>query len=70
MILINGNFRSSNDTDLHCDLCDEDAEEETQMHLLGCKYLLNHPKLKSDILKIEHDEIFKNLEVQIKVVKI
>ena len=34
MILIKGSFSSSNGTDIHCDLCDDDAEEETQMHLL------------------------------------
>ena len=69
MIPLKGNFSNAH-RDIQCDLCNEDDSEENQTHLLQCSFLLNHPKLKSVIKTIKYDDIFENLQSQVKAVKV
>ena len=69
MIPLKGNFSNAH-RDVQCDLCNEDDSEENQKHLLQCSFLLNHPKLKSVIKTIKYDDIFENLQSQVKAVKV
>ena len=70
MVDLKGNFSESHRGNLHCELCDDEREDETQMHLLQCKFLLKHHELGSELTKIKYDDIFSDLASQIKAVKI
>ena len=39
MVDLKGNFSESYRSNLHCELCDDESEDETQMHLLQCNIL-------------------------------
>ena len=56
-----GNFSSSHRNKIQCDLCGDKDSEETQLHLLQCNFLVNHPDLKQNISKINYEDIFKDL---------
>ena len=49
MIEIEGNFPKSHRGNFYCELCSDETEEETQTHLLQCKFLLNHPEIEAEI---------------------
>ena len=51
-------------------MCGEQNAEESQLHLLNCNFLLNHPELKSEIPTIKYDDIFNDIESQVKAVKV
>ena len=70
MIQLKGNFSRGQRGNLKCDLCNDVNSEETQMHLLECTFLVNHPELKSDIKSIKYDDIFQNLSSQVKAIKV
>ena len=70
MVDLKGNFSESHRDNLHCELCNNETEDETQMHLLKCNFLLKHPELGSELPKIEYTDIFSDLASQVKAVKI
>ena len=70
MIEIKGNFPERHRSNLHCELCDDETEDETQSHLLKCNFLLNHPDLEQEIGTIQMSDIFNDLASQIKAVKV
>ena len=70
MIEIKGNFPESHRGNLYCELCNDETEEETQTHLLKCKFLLDHPEIETEIKIVNEKDIFKDLESQIKSVKL
>ena len=70
MVPVKANFSSRFKDNLQCDMCADKNSEESQMHLLHCKYLLDHPDLKLEILTIRYDDIFKDLQSQIKAIKV
>ena len=51
MVDLKGNFSESHRGNLHCELCDDESEDETQMHLLQCNFLQKHPELGSELPK-------------------
>ena len=69
MIPIKGNFINAH-RDTQCDLCEEEDSEETQIHLLQCSFLVNHPQLQLVIKSIKYNNIFENLSTQVKAVKV
>ena len=64
------NFKSKYGKDLTCKLCKDENSVEDLPHLLACPFLVGHPKLSSKINSIKIDDIFGNLESQVKAVKI
>ena len=70
MIEIKGNFQESHRSNLHCELCEDETEDETQNHLLKCNFLLNHPDLQQEITTIKLNDIFSDLASQVKAVKV
>ena len=69
MIPLKGNFSNAH-SDTQCDLCEEEDSEETQIHLLQCSFIVNHPQLQSVIKSIKYNDIFENLSAQVKAVKV
>ena len=74
MIDIKGNFQERHRGNLHCELCEDETEdeteEETQMHLLRCQFLKKHPDLEQSISEIRYDDIFGDLDSQVKAIKV
>ena len=70
MVQLKGNFSSANKGNLQCELCNDENSKETQMHLLQCSVILNHPDLKETVKNIKYDDIFENLPAQVKAVKV
>ena len=67
IIQLKGNFHNDN---LQCDLCKEENSRETQMHLLVCNVLVNHPDLQAIIKTIKYDDIYQDLSSQVKAIKV
>ena len=70
MVPVKANFSASFKDNLQCDMCGDKNSEESQMHLLHCNYLINHPELILDIQTIKYDDIFKDLQSQIRAIKV
>ena len=70
MIDIKGNFPESHRGNFYCELCNDETEEETQTHLLKCKFLLNHPEIEAEIKLVNEKDVFKDLVSQTKSVKL
>jgi hypothetical protein len=70
MIQIKGNFPECHRSNPHCELCEDETEDETQSHLLKCNSLLNHPDLEQEIVTIKPNDIFNDLASQVKAVKV
>ena len=70
MVQLRGNFSSANKDNLQCELCKDENSTETQIHLLQCSVIVNHPDLKEIVQSIKYDDIFENLPAQIKAVKV
>ena len=70
MIQVKGNFSSSHINNMQCGLCGDKESEETQLHLLQCNFLVNHPDIKQDISKIKYEDIFKDLSSQVNAIKV
>ena len=70
MVQLRGNFSSANKDNLQCELCKDENSKETQIHLLQCYVIVNHPDLKETVQTIKYDDIFENLPAQIKAVKV
>ena len=51
-------------------MCKDYNSEESQMHLLECQFLTSHPDLKVEIKTVKYEDIFKDLPIQIKAVKV
>ena len=54
---------------MYCSLCTSGAEE-SELHLLQCKAIVDEPEVKEEITKIEYSDIFSGVERQIKAVKV
>ena len=67
IIQLKGNFHNDN---LPCDLCKEENSRETQMHLLVCNFLVDHPDLQAIIKTIKYDDIYQDLSSQVKAIKV
>ena len=62
------NFKTMH-SDLSCDLCHDDAAQDTA-HLLDCQKLIdNCPDLYNDT-QVEYDHIFKETNQQLKAIKL
>lgn len=70
MIQLKGNFSNAHKDNLQCDLCEEENSRETQMHLLVCNVLVNHPDLQAVIKTIKYDDIYQDLSSQVKATKV
>ena len=70
MIEVKGNFQERHKGNLHCELCEDVTEEETQMHLLKCQFLTKHPELEQLISEIRYNDIFGDLASQVKAIKV
>ena len=70
MVQLKGNFSSANEGNLQCELCKDENSKETQIHLLQCSVILNHPHLKEIVKTIKYDDIFGPLPAQVKAVKV
>ena len=66
MIPLKGNFSNAHKDNIQCDLCEDENLRETQMHLLTCNVLVNHPDLQSVIKTINYDDI----STQVKAIKV
>ena len=69
MLPVKANFRNMH-TNLQCDLCKDQNAVESQLHLLNCKVLQNHPQLKNEIDTIAYDDIFKDLSKQVRAARV
>ena len=67
---LKGNFSESHRGNLHCELCKDESEDETQRHLLQCTFVVNHPEVGPEVQQIKYDDIFSDLASQVKAVKI
>ena len=63
------NFKTMNNGDLTCDLCQKDVMQDTS-HLLDCQTLLeNCPDLYNDT-EVEHRQIFQETDKQLIAIKL
>ena len=70
MTQLKANFSSMHKNNMQCDLCQEEDSIESQTHLLQCSFLTNHEDLKHDIKTIKYEDIYDNLDAQVKAVKV
>ena len=67
MINVKGNFKGAY-SNLVCDLCNKD--EESQIHLLSCCTLLRECKDLYDDNEVEYEDIFSDIEKQLRAVNL
>ena len=70
MTQLKGNFSNAHKDNLQCELCREENSIETQMHLLVCNVLVNHPDLQIPIKTMKYDDIYQDLSSQVKAIKV
>ena len=64
------NYRKKYEHDLSCTLCRDPNTEESESHLLSCPFLVNKPQLGSVMQTVQYEDIYKNLTLQVKAVKV
>ena len=62
-------FKGKYKDDLSCTLCNDPNTEENLKHLLCCTYLMTDIQLSQGIKEIKYEDIFGNLNEQIRAVK-
>ena len=70
MIPLKGNFSNAHKNNIQCDLCKDVNSRETQMHLLTCNVLVDHPDLQAIIKTIKYEDIYKDLSTQVQAIKV
>ena len=61
------NYKNKFKFDLSCPLCKDKTAEQTDAHLLACSAIDNMLEDKTELHQVIHDNIFHDLEDQIKV---
>ena len=64
------NFSKKYEGNLTCSLCENPDVKESEIHLLECPFLKNHPKLQDEISKVKYEDIYKHLPKQIAAAKL
>ena len=68
-IHVKTNYRNMYKINMHCTLCEDNSEEESEAHLLKCTKILD--KLDEDISNVSYEQIFsQNIDEQIKITKV
>ena len=62
------NFKSKY-RNTNCSLCKDDNSEESLSHLLICPFLSDIPELFEEARLVKCEDIFRNIEKQVKAVK-
>ena len=70
MIPLKGNFSNAHKNNIQCDLCKDVNSRETQMHLLTCNVLVDHPDLQAIIKTIKYEDIYQDLSTQVQAIKV
>ena len=66
---VKNNFKNMYFANLQCNFCGE-CDLQTQDHLLVCPTIVSNCQDLYDNIKIEHDDIYGNLEEQLAVTKL
>ena len=65
------NYKNKYSFNMHCRICDDKTEVESEKHLLKCSQIIqnySHPTL--DLLNAKYEDIFsENIEEQTKIAK-
>ena len=64
MLSIKANFKNKHKNNISCSICNDKNSEESEIHLLSCPSLVNHPKLKNEINKVKYSDVFSDLTKQ------
>ena len=65
------NYRGKYRFNMHCSLCRDESEEETELHLLKCSKIIDEVKEDIDLTKAKYEDIFSNkIEDQVVITKI
>ena len=68
MVRVKRNFSNQYKQNLSCKFgC---IEDDSQEHLLDCKFLINKLEDKFALAEIEYDDIFGNMKQQVEIAKI
>ena len=70
MLSIKANFKNKHRNNISCSICNDKNSEESEIHLLSCPSLVNHPKLKNEINKVKYSDVFSDLTKQQQAVKV
>ena len=64
------NYKKKYENNLHCSLCLDQQSEESLEHLLNCTFLKGKPYLVQHLESIKVNDIYGDLDSQIKAVKV
>ena len=64
------NFSNMYGGKLECSLCKDQNSKESEIHLLSCPFLVNHPKVSEGLKTVKYEDIYKDLPRQIEAAKL
>ena len=71
MFNVKTNYRKKYEYNMHCSLCQDKTDEESEKHLLKCIKILENASNPSEIKRAIYEDIFSNdLEKQVTITKI